>query len=51
MKELDNKITLGGTVSGWPHESNKGFVTLALPFTFKSILRQKKNYGNLNISP
>jgi hypothetical protein len=23
----------------------------ALPFTFKSILRQKKNYGNANISP
>jgi hypothetical protein len=21
------------------------------PFTFKSILRQKKNYGNSNISP
>jgi hypothetical protein len=25
--------------------------TLALPFTLKSILRQKKNYGNSNISP
>jgi hypothetical protein len=26
--------------------------TVALPFTFKSILRQKKlNYGNSNISP
>jgi hypothetical protein len=25
--------------------------TEALPFTLKSILRQKKNYGNLNISP
>jgi hypothetical protein len=24
---------------------------LALPFTLKSILRQKKNYGNSNISP
>jgi hypothetical protein len=24
--------------------------TVALPFTFKSILRQKKNYGNSNIS-
>jgi hypothetical protein len=24
---------------------------MALPFTFKSILRQKKNYGNSNISP
>jgi hypothetical protein len=25
--------------------------TAALPFTLKSILRQKKNYGNSNISP
>ncbi len=25
--------------------------TVALPLTLKSILRQKKNYGNLNISP
>jgi len=25
--------------------------TEALPFTLKSILRQKKNYGNSNISP
>jgi hypothetical protein len=25
--------------------------TVTLPFTFKSILRQKKNYGNSNISP
>ncbi len=24
--------------------------TVALPFTLKSILRQKKNYGNSNIS-
>jgi hypothetical protein len=24
---------------------------VALPFTFKSILRQKKNYGNSNILP
>jgi hypothetical protein len=24
---------------------------MALPFTIKSILRQKKNYRNLNISP
>jgi hypothetical protein len=31
----------------------RGCVTLcvALPFTFKSILRQKKNYENSNISP
>jgi hypothetical protein len=27
------------------------FHTLALPFTLKSILSQKKNYGNSNISP
>jgi hypothetical protein len=25
--------------------------TMALPFTLKSTLRQKKNYGNSNISP
>jgi hypothetical protein len=25
--------------------------TIALPFTLKSILRKKKNYGNSNISP
>jgi hypothetical protein len=25
--------------------------TMALPFTLKIILRQKKNYGNSNISP
>jgi hypothetical protein len=25
--------------------------TMALPFTLKNILRQKKNYENLNISP
>jgi len=27
------------------------FHTVALPFTLKSILRQKKNYENSNISP
>jgi hypothetical protein len=33
-------------------EINKGCVKLsALPFIFKSILRQKKNYENSNISP
>jgi hypothetical protein len=31
--------------------SNKGCVTLALPSTLRSILRQKKNYENSNISP
>jgi hypothetical protein len=31
---------------------NKGCChTVALPFTFKSILRQKKNYENSNIAP
>jgi hypothetical protein len=31
---------------------NKGFChTMGLPFTLKSILRQKKNYENSNISP
>jgi hypothetical protein len=36
-------------------ELNKGrgifTLTLAFPFKLKSILRQKKNYGNSNISP
>jgi hypothetical protein len=27
------------------------FHTMALPFTLKNILRQKKNYENSNISP
>jgi hypothetical protein len=31
---------------------NKGVChTVALPFTLKRILRQKKNYGNSNVSP
>jgi hypothetical protein len=31
---------------------NKGVCpTVTLPFTLKRILRQKKNYGNSNISP
>jgi hypothetical protein len=36
-----------------PHfESQQGVChTVALPFTLKSILRQKKNYGNSNTSP
>jgi hypothetical protein len=35
-----------------PMQNNKGSVTLtiALQFTLKSILGQKKNYGNSNIS-
>ncbi len=36
----------------WRCCNNKGCVTLvALPLTLKSILRQKKNYENSNISP
>ncbi len=37
----------------WKYIFNSGCVTrgVALPFTLKSILRQKKNYGNSNISP
>jgi hypothetical protein len=36
-----------------PSEKEKQGVchTVALPFTLKSMLRQKKNYGNSNISP
>jgi hypothetical protein len=35
-----------------PSTSKQGVChTVALPFTLKSILRQKKNYGNSNISP
>jgi len=30
---------------------NKGGHTVGLPFTLKSTLREKKNYGNSNISP
>jgi hypothetical protein len=34
------------------HKYNQGlFHTMALPFTLKGILRQKKKYGNSNISP
>jgi hypothetical protein len=34
-------------------KGNKGYVThtVTLPFTLKSTLTQKKNYGNSNISP
>jgi hypothetical protein len=31
--------------------ANKGCHIVALPFTLKSILSQKKNYENSNISP
>jgi hypothetical protein len=33
------------------YENKRVCDTVALPFTLKSILRQKKNYGNSNISP
>jgi hypothetical protein len=34
------------------HQQQQGVChTVALPFTLKSILRQKKNYGNSNIPP
>jgi hypothetical protein len=34
------------------HKTNKGCVTLSpLPFTLKIVLREKKNYGNSNVSP
>jgi hypothetical protein len=34
------------------YTKNKGVCdSVALPFTLESILRQKKNYGNSNISP
>jgi hypothetical protein len=40
------------TVLGGKFLKQGVFHTMALPFTLKSILRQKKkNYGNSNISP
>jgi hypothetical protein len=49
---LINKKTIVGSemVHSGPHKM-KVCGTVALPFTFKSILRQNKNYGNSNISP
>jgi hypothetical protein len=32
-------------------KKTRGVSHMTLPFTFKSILMQKKNYGNSNISP
>ncbi len=49
-------VTLG-LLSLWLATKNKfrspsfQCVIVALPFTWKNILRQKKNYGNSNISP
>jgi len=35
-----------------PHLRKQGVChTVALPFTLKTIFRQKKDYGNSNISP
>jgi hypothetical protein len=47
------KLWCCGVFQVWPKgDENKGVsCTVALPFTWKSILRQKKNYENLNISP
>ncbi len=43
----------GGQIGNILHVKIKQGVcyTMALPFTLKSILRQKKNDGNSNISP
>jgi hypothetical protein len=39
-------------VSDYSYGDDKGVChTVALPFTIKNILKQKKNYGNSNISP
>jgi len=43
-----NKLHISKEPSG--QKENKG-CTVALPFTSKSILRQKKKYGNSHISP
>jgi hypothetical protein len=47
------KLFLPSSFKGNSYHCNKGVChTVALPFTLKlSILRQKKNYGNSNISP
>jgi hypothetical protein len=51
LKHFDDTKTHG--FKGYGVVTSKQGVchTVALPFTFKSILRQKKNYGNSNISP
>ncbi len=46
------KTSRFGMVKAWSQTKTRGVShTMALPFTLKSILRQKKNYGNSNISP
>jgi hypothetical protein len=49
-------MTYGRRQVLWPTEANSQIKqgvchSVALPFTLKSILRQKKNYENSNISP
>jgi hypothetical protein len=51
-----NDMTYGRRQVLWRTEANSQTkqgvcYTMALPFTLKSILRQKKNYENSNISP
>jgi hypothetical protein len=50
--KLKVKLLSPKIVMGTHRTQNKVWVchTLALPFTLKRILRQKKNYGNSNIS-
>jgi hypothetical protein len=35
----------------WSNKQQGACDTVALPFTLKGMLMQKKNYGNSNISP
>jgi hypothetical protein len=58
-KDLEHKYFIYGSLEQGPggtetetRKKQRVCHTLALPFTLKrSILRQKKNYGNSNISP
>ncbi len=47
---LENK-TVGVIEEQLPDNKQGVCHTVALPFTLKNILRQKKNYENSNISP
>ncbi len=63
MQGTKQRFVLHGTLEHEPCDSkyepckaqnniHNGYVTLSpCPFTFKPILRQKKNYENSNISP
>ncbi len=44
-------LPIGASTSSFCHIKQGVCHTVALPFTLKSILRQKKNYQNSNISP